>query len=196
MFCHFRQARLGTRCGPGPAIAIPAKRRENSRWVRLLSLRRYVAEDSFDDAELLGFIVDHKIPLVTELLDVVAQNPDAQRVESAKGRAAWQFGVRSSENGVCDIGFGNRGSSIRGPRFRHELIDSFPHFARGLVGKGHTQDISGRDALFDHSGNAIRDDARLARARTGQDQDRTIDRYNGPTLLRVQWIQIQHARGV
>src|SRR5262249_41696956 len=44
--------------------------------------------------------------------------------------------------------------------------------------------------------DAIRDDARFARTRAGENQNGPFDRLDGELLLRVQDIQIQHARGV
>jgi hypothetical protein len=40
------------------------------------------------------------------------------------------------------------------------------------------------------------DDARLARARARQDEHRAVDRFNGLALLRIQRVQVHHARGV
>ena len=55
-----------------------------------------------------------------------------------------------------------------------ELPDALLHFARGLVGERHRQDVAGRHALFDQMRDADGDDARLARARARQDQDRAL----------------------
>ena len=55
-----------------------------------------------------------------------------------------------------------------GMQFRDALL----HFARGFVGEGDGEDVSGRDAALDHVRDAEGDDARLARARAGEDQHR------------------------
>ena len=110
-------------------------------------------------------------------------------MKGANRRAAREFGVRRSVFGDC-------GSACGVARFGDELVHALQHFARGFVGEGHTQDVSGRDALPDHVGDAIGDDARLAGARAGEDQDRPVDRLYGPSLLRVQRIDIQHSPGV
>jgi hypothetical protein len=44
-------------------------------------------------------------------------------------------------------------SALRIPRSRYELPDSFLHFARGLVGEGHAQDVTGRNSTLNHVGN-------------------------------------------
>ena len=70
------------------------------------------------------------------------------------------------------------------------------HFTGRLVGERDTQNVSGRDTLLDHVRDAISDDACLARTCPSEDQDRPMGRLYGQSLLRVQQIQIRHARGV
>ena len=158
------------------------QQREDGRRISFLALGGDVTED----AKLVRLAVDHEIPLVTEFLDVLAQNPDTQRVKRTQGGA-------TVEGRGSRVGFIS-GSPFRAPRSRDQLVDALLHFARGLVREGHAQDVSRRDALFDQVGNAICDDARLAGARAGEDQNRSLDRLNGESLLRVQRIQVQHAR--
>ena len=124
-----------------------------------------MAEDFFDGAELLGFVVDDEIALVTELLDVLAQNADAKRMESANGRAVAVF----------------RRRQLAG-RARQQFGDALLHFAGGLVGERDAEDIARRDALFDHVRDAISDDARLAGARAGEDQDRAVRWFRRPAF--------------
>ena len=50
------------------------------------------------------------------------------------------------------------------------------HFLGGLVGEGDGEDLVGlRVAVGDEVRDAMRDDARLARARAGEDQQRAVD---------------------
>jgi hypothetical protein len=65
-------------------------------------------------------------------------------------------------------------------------VDALLHFARGLVGKGDGEDISGRNALGDEVRDAKRDDAGLAGARPGQDQDRAVQCFDGLALLGIE----------
>ena len=44
-------------------------------------------EDFFNGAELLGFVVDDEVAFVAELLDVLAENAHAKRMEGANGRS-------------------------------------------------------------------------------------------------------------
>ena len=52
--------------------------------------------------------------------------------------------------------------------------------------------LPGATPLFDHVRDAEGDDARLARARAGQDQHRAANGFDGLALLRVETGQIQH----
>jgi hypothetical protein len=90
-----------------------------------------VAEDAFDRAQLIGLGVNDEIALVAQALDVLAQNPHAQRMKGADGRARRLFAVL----GFCDA--------------PQKLADALLHFARRLVGEGHRQDMPRPDALLD-----------------------------------------------
>ena len=79
---------------------------------------------------------------------------------------------------------------------RQKLADTLLHFARGLVGEGDGEDISGRDGFGNEVRDAERDDAGLAGAGPGQDQQRPLEGFDGLALLGIERIQIQHARGV
>src|SRR5439155_20451926 len=148
--------------------------REDGRRISFLALGGDVTEDFSDNAELVRLAVDHEIPLVTEFLDVLAENPDTQRVKRTQGGA-------TVEGRGSRVGFIS-GSPFRAPRSRDQLVDALLHFARGLVREGHAQDVSRRDALFDQVGNAIFDDARRAGARAGEDRNRSLDRLNRQSL--------------
>ena len=84
-------------------------------------LRIFLTAPSCSDSS-----VDDEIPFVAELLDVLAQNADAERMKGADGRAR----SVSSPSAFC----AGRGSSFR---------DALLHFARGFVGEGHGEDMSG-----------------------------------------------------
>ena len=160
-----------------------AQQPEYRRRIGLLALRRYLTEDFFDDSQLLRLVVNHKIPFVTQLLDMVTQNPDAKRMKGANRRTAWECGARSAECGVLCQARDQPG---------HALV----HFARGLVGERHTEDVFGREAFPDQVGDAAGDDTGLARARAGEDQNRPVESFHGQALLRVQRVQMQHCGGV
>ena len=61
------------------------------------------------------------------------------------------------------------------------------HLAGGLVGKRDGQNRVRRDALFlDEPRDAAGDDAGLARAGAGQDEQRALGRFNGGALFGIQ----------
>ena len=129
-------------------------------------------------AELLGFAVNNKIALVAQLLDVLAEDARAQRMKGADGgRRRFRRRRRPARR--------RRGMS---------LTDALPHFARGLVGESHRQDVARRHALLDQMRDARSDDARLARARPGQNQDRAFGGFDGLPLLRIERGKGGHGR--
>ena len=68
-----------------------------------------------------------------------------------------------------------------------EAGDAFLHLARGLVGERDGEDATRIDpVLIDEARDARREHARLARARTGEDQQRSIDVQHGLALRRVE----------
>ena len=60
---------------------------------------------------------------------MLTQNPDAERMECANGRA------------------GVRGSGVWRPGSGDKFVDAFLHFAGGLVGEGDSENVSGRTPL-------------------------------------------------
>ena len=72
--------------------------------------------------------------------------------------------------------------------FRHALL----HLAGRLVRKGHGQDVPGLNAGGDHVRNAERDDTGLAGAGARQDQHRSLQRFDGKTLLRIERAKVRH----
>src|SRR5262249_52564580 len=132
-------------------------------------------ENFFDGADLLRLVVDDEVPFVTEFVDVLAENADAERMKGA-------------DRGTTVV----PGSGLRVPGSGNQLADPFAHFARGFVGEGDGEDVSWRNTFGDQPGDAAGDDARFAGARAGQDQDRALQRFHRETLLRVERIQVQH----
>ena len=62
-----------------------------------------------------------------------------------------------------------------------QLLDALGHLGGGLVGEGDSEDGIRRDAaLLDEIGDAVRDDAGLARAGSGQDQHRAVNGLERP----------------
>ena len=133
-----------------------------------------MAEDFFDRAELLGLVVDDKIYLVAEAVDVDAKNADAKGVEGANGGAVGLFAVGGAR------GFGE------------ELGNAFLHLARGFVGEGDGEDVAGADAAGDHVGNAKSDHTGLARAGAGEDEDGAANGLGGLPLFGIEGGEIDH----
>ena len=61
-------------------------------------------------------------------------------------------------------------------------FDAAVHFVGRLVGEGQRQDLAGRNAVPQQVGDAVRDDAGLAAAGPGQDQQRPVDVLDGLAL--------------
>ena len=128
-----------------------------------------MAEDFFDSAELIGLVVDDEIALVTQALDVLAQNPHAQRMKSAND--------------------GTRRLYAGGAVFwaaPDEPGGALLHFAGGFVGEGDGQDIAGVDTLLDQARHARGDDARFARPGAGQNENGALGRFDRLALRRIE----------
>ena len=79
-----------------------------------------------------------------------------------------------------------REQRLRERAMPENLVDALGHLVRGLIGEGHRQDrIRRHAALFNQIRDAVRDHARLARPRTGQQQHRAIDGPDAFALLRI-----------
>ena len=72
------------------------------------------------------------------------------------------------------------------PAVGHEGLDPLPHLAGGLVGEGDGQDVVRLDALLQQVGDAAGDDAGLAAAGPGQDEQRSFEVRDGLALGRRQ----------
>ena len=150
---------------PLAAVAVAAQQREHGGGVGLLRLVGNMAEDFFDGAELIGLVVDHEIALVTEMLDVLAQNPGAERMKSANDGAG-----RFLAGGAVLFAAANQPGG------------ALLHLAGGFVGEGDGQDVAGIDAFFNQARHARGDDASLARSGAGQNQHRALGRFDGLAL--------------
>ncbi len=96
--------------------------------------------------------------------DVAAQNAHAERVECGDQR------------------LGER-------RVAEQALDALGHLAGGLVGEGDGEDGVGSDALFlDEPGDAAGDDAGLAGAGSGEDQQRALGGFDGGALFGIQFV--------
>ena len=71
-----------------PPLLEAAEQSEDRRRVGLLALGGNLREDLLDGAQLLRLVVDDEVALVAELLDVLAQDADAEGVEGADGGSA------------------------------------------------------------------------------------------------------------
>jgi len=71
-----------------------------------------------------------------------------------------------------------------------QVSDPFHHFAGRLVGEGQQEDAVGRDSVLDEPGDAIRQRARLACARTGKDQAGPRLCGDGLILLGVELLRV------
>ncbi len=153
------QAVLGVRDHPEDAVGI-----------ELLSVEMNLLLEVLDQAHLVGGAVDGKVLLVTEPVDVLAQQTHAQGV---KGRDDHALAAPLAD----------------------QLLDAFLHLASRLVGEGHCQDILRRHfAPTKQPGDALGDDPRLAGSGAGQDQQRPLGVLHRLALFLVQSGQIHRLR--
>ena len=78
------------------AVLELAEQREDRRRIGLLALGGNLRKNLLNGAELLRLVVDDEVALVAELLDVLAQNADAERMEGADGGAVSRVELRTS----------------------------------------------------------------------------------------------------
>ncbi len=126
------------------AIAKAAQQTEDRGRIGLLPFGGDLRENLLHGAQLLRLVVDDEVALVTELLDVLAQNPDAQRVEGADGGSNVER--RGSRARIIASVFGVRSRLLLGD----QLVDPLLHLARGLVGEGDAEDVAGGDPAINH----------------------------------------------
>ncbi len=95
-------------------------------------------------------------------LDIAAQNAHAERMKRRNER------------------LGKR-------RMAENPVDALRHLAGGLVGEGDGENGVGRDALFlNEPGDSAGDDAGLARAGAGKDEQRALGGFNSSALFGIQ----------
>ena len=76
------------------------------------------------------------------------------------------------------------------------LVDPLHHLGRRFVGKRNRQNrFRHSSQMLDQMGNAVGDDARLAAARTRQDQHRPLHGFDSFALLRIQLIEERQCGG-
>ncbi len=75
----------------------------------------------------------------------------------------------------------------------HQLEDALAHLARCLVSEGDGQDAARVDSLVGNEvGDAVGDDARLAAAGPGQDEERSLRDFDRFSLSRIQPAEYVH----
>ena len=105
-----------------------------------------VLEDALDDGDLVVVVVDDEAAGDADGFAVAAQDADAEGVEGAEEEALGVVG--------------------------EERFDAVTHLAGGFVGEGDGEDAPGGDALLlDEVGDAVGEDAGLAGAGAGEDEE-------------------------
>ncbi len=117
-------------------------------------------EDLLDSAELLGLVVDHEIPFVTQLLDVLAQNAHTKRMKRADCWPQWLLTIPRL------LSFGN------------QFANPFLHLARRFIRERDPKNVLRRNAALDHVCDAISDDAGFPGPGAGQNQHGTMQRLD------------------
>jgi hypothetical protein len=134
--------------------------------INFLSLAVEMAEDLFYSGDLFCFVVDYEVLFISEFLDVLPQNANAQGVESAY-------------RGPLDL------FAILLLLFRNQLGNAFLHFPCSFIGESNPENIPRVYAALDHVRDPESDDTRLAGSRAGEDQNRAFDRLDSLSLLLV-----------
>ena len=146
--------------------------RERKNFVQHIRLRKVfvlrvnlrIEQAGFDQILRVVAVENREIPLVAERLGVQPQNPRADAVKSSAPQRA-QF-------------------------VAEQVGNALHHFARRLVREREQQNAVGRNALFQKIRDAIRQRARLARTRAGDDERRTGRRGDGGELLLVEFARV------
>ena len=117
--------------------------------------------DVFYQRFLIDRIVNDEIPLITNRLAMLAQNPQTHRVE----------GHDPHPGASAD-----------------QLLDTLTHLSGSLIREGHCQNLIRAHALFDQIGDAVRHGRGLAAARACQNQQRPVDMRRRLALLCIQML--------
>ena len=135
--------------------------RVDPAWDEPLRVALELLQAQLDQAHLVGLVVDGEVRAVAELRRLAAEDAAAGGVERedpepARGRA-------------------------------EEVVEPAAHLARGLVGKGDREDLGRPDPVRrDQVGDAVGEDARLARPGAGDDQQRPFGVQDGLSLRGIQ----------
>src|SRR3954469_2412693 len=122
------------------------------------------------EPDLVGLVVDGEVRAVAEPLRLAPKNPAAGRME------------------------GEDPEPLPGPA--EETLQAFPHLTGRLVREGDGEDlIRFRTDRVDEMGDAVGEDARLARARPGNDEQRPFRRQNRLPLSGIQVCEVLLGRG-
>lgn len=65
------------------------------------------------------------------------------------------------------------------------MPNSFPHLLGGFIGETHGEDLVRRNALVNQVADSVSDDACFSTSGTCQNQERTIDVFDGLSLFGV-----------
>ncbi len=123
-----------------------------------------VVEDPLDQPPLVRRVVDRELARVAELVGVGAEHPRAGRVEGHDPH--------------------------RPGRPADEELDALAHLLRGLVGERDGEDLVRARLLgAQQMGDAVREDAGLARAGPGEDEQRSLARDDGLALGLVEPVE-------
>ena len=135
--------------------------REDGPGREALGVDLQLLHAALDQVDLVGVVVDGEVSVETDGLALAAQDHGAKGVEGPRGQ-------------VLD-------------REAEKLAETQAHLTCGLVGEG-----QGGDSVRPHSadphqvGDAVRNDASLAAAGAGDDQQGAVDGLDGFALLGVQ----------
>ena len=140
----------------------PADRAEHRARAELAGERHVLlAEDLLHQRLLVVRVVDDEPPADADGLAVGAEHARGERMERAGHHVP--------------------------PALADQADDPFAQLRRGPVGEGHREDPPRGDVLdADQVGDAVGQDAGLARSRTGEDQQRTLRRRHRARLFRVE----------
>src|SRR5262249_31132362 len=122
-------------------------------------------------AFLFVAVADHELFRITEAFDVAAKNADAERVERRDFGSGWK--VFAAPGGCATFRFQERGGALL-------------HFGSRFFGERDGDDAIGFDATANERGDAIGDNARLAGACAGEDQQWPAKRSHGVQLRGVE----------
>jgi hypothetical protein len=132
---------------------------------RRLVAQLVIAHELPDERLAVILVVDREVSLVAEMVDVRAEDAHAGGMEGGHDGRAHTDG-------------------------REQGFHAARHLLRRLVGEGDGDQVTRVDATYaEHVGDAVRDDARLAAAGAGKDEERTFGGEHGLALGGVQVVQ-------